>query len=51
MCICGKYLYKEERKKLRKEVGTGKMKVGILLSDPSKIRHTITYINETGRFK
>jgi hypothetical protein len=31
--------YKESRKKLREAVGTGKMKVGILLGDPTEIRH------------
>lgn len=41
--------YKEQRKKLREAAGTGNMKVGILLGDPSKIRHTMAYIKETGR--
>ena len=41
--------YKEQRKRLREEVGTGKMKVGILLGDPTKIKHTMTFIKETGR--
>ena len=47
MLECRKY--KEQRKKLREAAGTGNMKVGILLGDPSKIRHTMAYIKETGR--
>ena len=43
--------YKEQRKRLRKEVGMEKMKVGILLSDPTKIKHTMTFIKETGRLE
>ncbi len=49
MLECRKY--KEHRKKLRKEVGMGKMKVGILLGDPTKIKYTMTYIKETGRLE
>ena len=41
--------YKEPRKKLREAVGTGKMKVGILLGDPTEIKHTMAYVKATGR--
>ena len=41
--------YKEPRKKLREAVGTGKMKVGILLGDPMEIKHTMAYVKATGR--
>jgi predicted ester cyclase len=45
---CNKY--KEQRKRLRKEVGVGKMKVGILLGDPKKIKHMLTFVNrKTGK--
>jgi len=43
--------YKEQRKRLRKDVGTGKMKVGILLGDPTKIKHTMKFIKETERLE
>ena len=41
--------YREQRKKLRREAGTGKMRVEILLGDPKTIKYTLDYINETGR--
>jgi len=43
--------YKEQRKILRKEVGVGKMKIGILLGDPTKIKYTLTFVKETGRLR
>ena len=43
--------YKEQRKRLRKEVGVGKMKVGILLGDPKMIKHMLTFVKETGRLE
>ena len=36
--------YKDQRKKLRKEVGMGKMRVDKLLGNPKVIRHTMEYI-------
>jgi len=41
--------YKEQRRRLREAVGTGRMKMGILLGDPTKIKYTMAYVNETGR--
>jgi hypothetical protein len=41
--------YKEPRKKSREAVGTGKMKVGILLGDPTEIKHTMACVKATGR--
>ena len=41
--------YREQRKKLRGEVGRGKMRTEILLGDPKTIKHTLEYIRETGR--
>jgi RNase H len=41
--------YKEPRKKLREAVGTGKMRVGILLGDPAEIKHTMAFVKTTGR--
>ena len=46
---CNKY--KEQRKRLRKEVGVGKMKVGVLLGDPKMIKHMLTFVKETGRLE
>ena len=43
--------YKEQRKRLQKEVGIGKMKVGILLGDPVKIKNTLSFVKETGRLE
>src|SRR5437762_1368706 len=45
MLECRKY--KDQRKRLRKEVGGRKMKVGILLGDPTLIKNTMTYIRKT----
>jgi hypothetical protein len=41
--------YKEPRKKLREAVGTGKMKVWILLGDPMEIKHTMAFVKAMGR--
>jgi ribonuclease HI len=41
--------YKEQRKRMRKEAGAGKMKVGILLGDPTMIKNTMMYVKETRR--
>jgi RNase H len=41
--------YREQRKKLRREVGTGKMRVETLLGERMAIKHTLEYIKETGR--
>jgi hypothetical protein len=41
--------YKEPVKKLRETVGTGKMRVWILLGDPAEIKHTMVFIKATGR--
>src|SRR5436190_19044708 len=41
--------YREQRKKLRREVGTGKMRVETLLGEQMTIKHTLEYIKETGR--
>ena len=43
--------YREQRKKLRKEVGTGKMRVERLLGDPKMIKHTLEYIKATDRLE
>ena len=43
--------FREQRKKLRKEVGTAKMRVARLLGDTKLIRHTLEYINATGRLE
>jgi hypothetical protein len=39
----------EQRRRLQEAVGTGRMKIGILLGGPTKIKYTMAYINETGR--
>ena len=41
--------YRDQRKKLRREAGKGKMRMEILLGDPKIIKHTLEYIRETGR--
>ena len=41
--------YKEERKKLRREVGAGNMRVVRLLGDTKLIRHTMEFMKVTGR--
>ena len=43
--------YREQWKKLRGEVGRGKMRMEILLGDPKTIKHTLEYIRETGRLE
>jgi len=60
-CGCGKetgehYLlecrnYKEQRKKLRREVGTGKMRTATLLGDLKLIKYTLEYIQATERLE
>ena len=42
--------YKIQRKKLRQDVGAGKMRTAHLLGDPMLIKHTMAYIKSTGRF-
>ena len=41
--------YREERKKLRREAGKGMMRMERLLGDPRIIKHTLEYIEESGR--
>jgi hypothetical protein len=41
--------HRDQRKKLRNEVGRGKMRMEALLGDPKIIKHTLDYIKETGR--
>jgi hypothetical protein len=41
--------YREQRKKLRGEVGRRKMQMEIQLGDLKTIKHTLEYIRETGR--
>jgi len=41
--------YKEQRKLLKKNVGTGKMKTDKLLGDAKLLKHTLEYIKTTGR--
>ena len=36
--------YREQRKRLGRAVGTGKMRVGRLLGDPKIIKHTLKYV-------
>ena len=43
--------YKEQRKKLRKEVRGWNMRVDKLLGEPKLIGYTMEYVNETGRLK
>jgi len=45
------FAFKEPRKKLRKKVGTGKMKAGILLGDLAMIKHRMAFIKETRRLE
>jgi hypothetical protein len=40
--------HKETSKKLYEAVVVEKMKVGILLADPTEIKHTMAYTKETG---
>ena len=43
--------FREQRMKLRKEIGTAKMRVTRLLGDTKLIKHTMEYINATGRLE
>ena len=43
--------YREQRKRLRREVRTGKTRVERLLGDPKMIKHTLEYIRTTGRLE
>jgi hypothetical protein len=43
--------YREQRGKLRKEVGAGKMKVERLLGNARTIKHMIEYIKATRRLE
>ena len=43
--------FREQRKKLRKEIETVKMRVARLLRDTKLIKHTVEYINATGRLE
>jgi hypothetical protein len=40
---------KEQRKELRKNLGTWKMRIDKLLGDIKLLKHTMEYINATGR--
>jgi hypothetical protein len=41
--------YKKQRKELRKNVGTWKMRIDKLLGDRKLLKHTMKYIKATGR--
>ena len=43
--------FREQRKKLRKEIGTMKMRVARLLGDTKVITYTLEYIKATGRLE
>ena len=43
--------YREQRKKLRREAGAGKMKMERLLGDPKVIKYTLEYIKATNRLE
>ena len=43
--------FREQRKELRKKVETVKMRVARLLGDTKLIKHTVEYINATGRLE
>ena len=43
--------FREQRKKLRKEIGAGKMRVSRLLGDTKLLKHTLEYINATRRLE
>ena len=47
MLECRKY--KEQRRALKKKVGTGRMKIDRRLGDVKTIKHTVEYINATNR--
>ena len=46
---CGRY--ERERDKLRRDVGVEGMRIAKLLGDPELVRSTITFIEDTRRFK
>jgi hypothetical protein len=48
LLICSKY---KERDKLRREVGAQGMGEEKLLGDAKKVKHTIQFIEDTGRFE
>jgi ribonuclease HI len=43
--------YKTQRDALRRTVGSGKMKMQILLGDPKYIKHIVNYVEDTKRFE
>ena len=43
--------FKNERKKLRQEVGTGRMKIAQLLGNKDLASHTMEYVDSTGRLQ
>ena len=43
--------YREQRKKLRREAGAGKMRTARLLGDQKLIKYTLEYIQATGRLE
>src|SRR5436190_23445777 len=43
--------FREQKKKLRKEIGIVKMRVARLLGNTKLIKHTVEYINATGRLE
>jgi hypothetical protein len=47
--VCQKY--EKLRDRMRKEVGETGMKVEILLGDHRRIKHTVEFIEGTGRFE
>ena len=48
LLICSKY--EKERDKLRREVGAQGMRDEKLLGDVKKVKHTLQFIKDTGRF-
>jgi hypothetical protein len=40
-----------ERQELKTTVGTGRLKMAVLLGDKEEIKATMQYISATGRFK
>ena len=49
LLMCGKY--DRERYILRRKAGIEGMRMGKLLGDPELIKHTIEFMEDTGRFK
>ena len=43
--------YHDERIKLRKEIGTGRLTMGKLLGDAQAMRHTLEYVKATKRLE